>query len=64
MHLDKVVLTFGRAMREKYGYKVHKLSIDAQFTCPNRDATKGMDGCTFCNNSSFSPNSRKPPYSQ
>ncbi len=61
MYLDQAVLTFGRAMREKYGYKVHKLSINAQFTCPNRDGTKGIGGCTFCNNSSFSPNSRKPP---
>ena len=48
-------------MREKYGYKVHKLAIDAQFTCPNRDGTKGIGGCTFCNNVSFSPNARKPP---
>ncbi|MCU7940306.1 MAG: TIGR01212 family radical SAM protein [gamma proteobacterium symbiont of Bathyaustriella thionipta] len=61
MYLDQTVLTFGRAMREKYGYKVHKLSIDAQFTCPNRDGTKGIGGCTFCNNTSFSPNSRTPP---
>ena len=61
MHLDQQVLTFGRAMREKYGYKVHKLAIDAQFTCPNRDGTKGIGGCTFCNNVSFSPNTRKPP---
>ncbi len=61
MHLDQQVLTFGRAMREKYGYKVHKLAIDAQFTCPNRDGTKGIGGCTFCNNVSFSPNARKPP---
>ncbi len=61
MYLDQVVRTFGRAMREKYGYKVHKLAIDAQFTCPNRDGTKGIGGCTFCNNVSFSPNARKPP---
>lgn len=61
MYLDQVVLTFGRAMREKYGFKVHKLAIDAQFTCPNRDGTKGIGGCTFCNNTSFSPNARKPP---
>jgi len=61
MYLDQSVLTFGRAMREKYGYKVHKLAIDAQFTCPNRDGTKGIGGCTFCNNTSFSPNARKPP---
>lgn len=61
MYLDQAVLTFGRAMRERYGFKVHKLAIDAQFTCPNRDGLKGLGGCTFCNNSSFSPHSRKPP---
>ncbi len=61
MYLDQTVLTFGRAMREKYGFKVHKLAIDAKFTCPNRDGTKGIGGCTFCNNTSFSPNARKPP---
>ncbi len=61
MYLDQAVLTFGRAMRDKYGFKVHKLAIDAQFTCPNRDGTKGIGGCTFCNNTSFSPNARKPP---
>jgi radical SAM protein (TIGR01212 family) len=61
MYLDQVVLTFGRAMRERYGFKVHKLAIDAQFSCPNRDGSKGIGGCTFCNNNSFSPNSSKPP---
>ncbi len=60
MYIDQTVLTFGRAMREKYGFKVHKLAIDAQFTCPNRDGTKGIGGCTFCNNTSFSPKARKP----
>lgn len=33
---------------EKYGHKVYKLSIDAGFSCPNRDATKGHKGCIFC----------------
>ena len=61
MYLDQAVLTFGRAMREKYGFKVHKLAIDAQFSCPNRDGSKGIGGCTFCNNTSFSPEARKPP---
>ena len=31
------------------------MSVDAGFTCPNRDGTKGRDGCTFCNNNAFSP---------
>ena len=34
--------------RKKYGCKVYKLSIDAGFTCPNRDGTVGTGGCIFC----------------
>ena len=34
--------------REKFGCKVYKLSIDAGFTCPNRDGTRGTGGCIFC----------------
>lgn len=34
--------------KEKYGCKVYKLSIDAGFTCPNRDGTVGVGGCIFC----------------
>ena len=34
--------------REKFGCKVYKLSIDAGFTCPNRDGTLGTKGCIFC----------------
>lgn len=35
--------------------RVQKLSIDGGFTCPNRDHTRGVGGCTFCNNESFNP---------
>lgn len=55
MNLDQVVRTFGRAMRERHGVRVHKVTVDAGFTCPNRDGSKGIGGCTFCNNRSFSP---------
>ena len=34
--------------RAKFGCKVYKLSIDAGFTCPNRDGTCGTGGCIFC----------------
>jgi radical SAM protein (TIGR01212 family) len=34
---------------------VQKVSIDAGFTCPNRDGTKGYGGCTYCNNDAFNP---------
>jgi radical SAM protein (TIGR01212 family) len=39
---------------------VHKLALNASFTCPNRDGSKGRGGCTFCNNVSFNPNARDP----
>jgi len=40
--------TLNEHYREKFGCKVYKLSIDAGFTCPNRDGTVGVGGCTFC----------------
>ena len=60
MNLSSYVNTFGRAMQHRYGERVHKIAIDADFTCPNRDGSKGRGGCTFCNNVSFSPNGRHP----
>lgn len=38
-----------------YGHKVQKLNVNAGFSCPNRDGTKGWGGCTYCNNASFTP---------
>ncbi|MFA5626424.1 MAG: TIGR01212 family radical SAM protein [Thiohalomonadaceae bacterium] len=58
MALSDYVNTFGQHMLAKYGERVHKIAINAGFTCPNRDGSKGVGGCTFCNNSSFSPNAR------
>lgn len=57
MILSARVNTFGQHMLRRYGYRVHKIALDAGFTCPNRDGTKGRGGCTFCNNRSFSPGS-------
>ena len=59
MALADYVQTLGQVMLTRYGERVHKLAIDAGFTCPNRDGSKGRGGCTFCNNASFSPNERK-----
>jgi len=39
----------------KFGKRVQKLSLNAGFTCPNRDGTTGTGGCTYCNNDAFSP---------
>lgn len=61
MSLTDYVHTFGHAMQARYHRRVHKIAIDAKFTCPNRDGSKGRGGCTFCNNNSFSPNGRRPP---
>jgi radical SAM protein (TIGR01212 family) len=59
MLLTERVNTFGRAILRKYGERVHKIALDAGFTCPNRDGSKGIGGCTFCNNLSFAPGSRE-----
>ena len=40
--------TLNTHYREKFGCKVYKLSIDAGFSCPNRDGTLGFGGCIFC----------------
>ena len=41
--------------KSKYGGRLQKVSIDAGFTCPNRDGSLGIGGCSFCNNEGFSP---------
>lgn len=45
----------GTFFQQKFPYKVQKISINAGFTCPNRDGSKAVGGCTYCNNQSFSP---------
>ena len=42
-------------IKKQFGGRVQKLAIDAGFTCPNRDGTKGRGGCTYCNNRAFNP---------
>jgi uncharacterized protein len=46
---------FSGHFRQIFSERVQKISIDAGFTCPNRDGTKGTGGCTYCNNQTFSP---------
>ncbi|MDD3376949.1 MAG: TIGR01212 family radical SAM protein [Candidatus Riflebacteria bacterium] len=41
--------------REKYGERIQKIPVNAGFSCPNRDGTLSFDGCSYCNNDSFSP---------
>lgn len=41
--------------KRELGGRLQKVSIDAGFTCPNRDGALGVGGCSFCNNEGFSP---------
>ena len=51
---------YANYFRKEFGERVQKLSIDAGFTCPNRDGTKGRGGCTYCDNEAFNPSYCKP----
>lgn len=51
---------FGDFLRNRFGEKVYKISVDAGFTCPNRDGTIGTSGCVFCNNDAFRASSSLP----
>lgn len=44
---------YGNYLRKEFGQPVYKITVDAGFTCPNRDGTKGIGGCTYCNNEKF-----------
>lgn len=46
---------YSEYFRNTFGQRVQKVSIDAGFTCPNRDGTAGNGGCTYCNNNAFNP---------
>tara|TARA_B100001142_G_C14343803_1_gene659080 strand:- start:745 stop:1692 length:948 start_codon:yes stop_codon:yes gene_type:complete len=47
-------------IKQKFGQRIQKVSINAGFTCPNIDGTKGKGGCTYCNNNTFNPKYCKP----
>lgn len=49
-----------RFLRERFGGKVWRVTVDAGFTCPNVDGSVALGGCVYCDNRSFSPNRRLP----
>jgi len=51
---------YSNYFRKLFGERVQKLSIDAGFSCPNRDGNKGRGGCTYCNNDAFNPSYCEP----
>ena len=60
MQTEKRYNDFSSFIRRKFNSRVQKVSIDAGFTCPNKDGTKGVGGCTYCNNNTFNPDYCKP----
>lgn len=55
IHPQLRINSYGHYLRQRFGCRVSKVNVDAGFTCPNRDGSKGTGGCIYCNNVSFSP---------
>ncbi|MBC7963023.1 MAG: TIGR01212 family radical SAM protein [Steroidobacteraceae bacterium] len=55
LHPQLRINSYGHYLRRRFGCRVSKVNVDAGFTCPNRDGSKGSGGCIYCNNVSFSP---------
>jgi radical SAM protein (TIGR01212 family) len=47
--------SYNKWLKDKFGERVYKVIVDGGFTCPNRDGTVALGGCTYCNNNSFRP---------
>ena len=55
LHPQLHINSYGHYLRSRFGFRISKVNVDAGFTCPNRDGSKGTGGCIYCNNVSFSP---------
>lgn len=55
MRIEKRYRDFSDFLSAHFDGKVQKISLHAGFTCPNRDGSIGVGGCTYCNNQTFSP---------
>lgn len=53
--MGKYYREYSDYLAERFNRKMQKLTVNAGFTCPNRDGTKGWGGCTYCNNQAFNP---------
>lgn len=45
---NNLFFTFNQYLQKEFGCRVYKVSVDGEFSCPNRDGTKGKEGCIFC----------------
>ena len=52
--------SYSRYFARQFGGRVQKISIDAGFSCPNRDGKISTGGCTFCSNEAFNPSYCRP----
>lgn len=52
--------SYAEYFRREFGTRVQKVTLDAGFTCPNRDGSKSTGGCTYCNNDAFNPSYCQP----
>ncbi len=57
---ERRINAYSDYFKKEFGTRVQKISVDAGFTCPNRDGSCGSGGCTFCNNNAFSPSYNTP----
>jgi radical SAM protein (TIGR01212 family) len=57
---DRRYYPFSQFLRERFGSRVFRVTVDGGFTCPNVDGTVAVGGCVYCDNRSFSPNRRLP----
>lgn len=64
VHKELHINSYGSYLRRLFGCRVSKVNVDAGFTCPNRDGTKGTGGCVYCDNASFSPGGTQAQISQ
>lgn len=53
-------LNYNQVLKTEFTERIQKISVNAGFTCPNRDGSRGIGGCTYCNNQTFSPEYCKP----
>lgn len=58
--IEKRYLDYALVLKQQFSERVQKISINAGFTCPNRNGEKGIGGCTYCNNQSFLPEYCRP----
>lgn len=47
--------SFSKWIRDRFPFRVQKISVDAGFSCPNRDGSISSGGCSFCDNRTFNP---------